>query len=505
MTMNQASWVPADEPADELSAIVADIRGRVPPGGQMVFISGDFNILHPGHLRLFNFAASCGDFLVVGLHGDGLGNTLVPEHLRLESVKAIGVVNHALVLHVQPDVFIARLQPHFVVKGSEHRKHYNLEQGIIEAYGGKLLFCSGDSVFSSLDLLRRSLQETNFDTIQLPDDYPSRHGFDTSSLISVVQKFSGLKVLVLGDLIVDEYVDCDALGMSREDPTLVVTPLLSDKFVGGAAIVAAHARGLGSQVSYFGICGNDGVREFAEKKLQAYGVTSHLLVDKTRPTTLKQRYRVNGKTLLRVSHLRQHLIDSDLMDAMMAQIELAIDGTDLVLFSDFNYGCLPQPLVDRVTELAAKRGIMMAADSQTSSQMGDVSRFQGMTLLTPTEHEARMALRDNQSGLVVLADNLKGKADAANVIITLAGEGILIHSPDTGGGLITDRLPAFNMAPQDVSGAGDSLFTCTTLAMALGENIWLSAYLGSVAAACQVGRLGNLPLTAREILEELNK
>jgi bifunctional ADP-heptose synthase (sugar kinase/adenylyltransferase) len=148
---------------------------------------------------------------------------------------------------------------------------------------------------------------------------------------------------------------------------------------------------------------------------------------------------------------------------------------------------------------------MMVADSQASSQLGDVSRFCGMRLLAPTEYEARLATRDFTSGLVVLAERLRAKAQAEQVFVTLGAEGLLIHAPAPDGGqYVTDQLPAFNHAPKDVAGAGDSLLTCASMGLAAGADVWKSAYLGSIAAACQVGRVGNFPISVDEVATELN-
>ena len=118
-----------------------------------------------------------------------------------------------------------------------------------------------------------------------------------------------------------------------------------------------------------------------------------------------------------------------------------------------------------------------------------------MTLVTPTEREARFAIHDFESGLVVLAEKLRKKANANNVVITLDEEGVLIHAATKEKSeWLTDKLPAFNTAPKDVSGAGDSFLTCASMSMAVGADIWKSSYLGSLAAACQVGRIGNIPL-----------
>ncbi|MCD1595240.1 PfkB family carbohydrate kinase [Thalassospira xiamenensis] len=127
-----------------------------------------------------------------------------------------------------------------------------------------------------------------------------------------------------------------------------------------------------------------------------------------------------------------------------------------------------------------------------------------MTLVTPTEREARLAMHDHNSGLVVLADGLRKKSNARNVFITLGAEGLLIHAPHTTTDkLITDRIPAMNPAPKDVAGAGDSLLTAAAMSLAVGGTIWQAAYLGALAAACQVRRIGNHPLQASSLLKEL--
>ena len=485
--------------------LVNEIRAQCGTDKRIVFVWGNFNVVHPGHLRLLNFASECGDFLVVAVKDDSTPGVVIPQELRMEGIRAISAVDYSLLLRVPPEDFIAQLKPDVVVKGKEHEQHFNPELAVVEAYGGKLLFSSGDVRFSSMDLLRRELSEIDLSDIRKPLDFPKRHGFDFKKLINIVPQFSRIKVVILGDLIVDEYITCDPLGMSQEDPTIVVTPLQHDLYIGGAGIVAAHARGLGASVNYFGVVGEDSTAEFARNALESYGVNANLIVDDSRPTTLKQRFRVRGKTLLRVSHLRQHDIGQVLISTIMDRLLPVLDEADLLVFSDFNYGCLPQPLVDAIVDRCSALGIMMVADSQSSSQIGDVSRFRGMHLITPTEHEARLAVRDSGTGLAVLAASLQAKAQAGSVFITLGSEGILIHASDqSDAGFTTDQLPALNSAPKDVSGAGDSLLMCASMARAVGATLWESAYLGSIAAACQVGRVGNVPLSAREILQELS-
>lgn len=471
-----------------------------------VFVSGHFNVLHPGHLRLLRFAKEYGGRLIVAVESDRIAGSAahVPEQLRLEGVQSNSWVDDAFIVDEPVAVVIERLRPDFVVKGKEHEALFNPESEALAQYGGKLLFSSGETVFSSLDLIRKEFREFDSRSISLPQDFLARHSIERARLASLVQQFAKLRVCVVGDLIVDEYITCQPLGMSQEDPTIVVTPIDSTRFIGGAGIVAAHAAGLGASVRFISVTGADAARDFAVKGLANAGVQSHLVLDDSRPTTLKQRYRCKGKSLLRVSHLHQGAISVAHQAQILSEIDQVLDRMDLLVFSDFNYGCLPQPLVEKIIQSAKRHGVLLAADSQSSSQVGDISRFKGMDLLTPTEREARISARNHEDGLVVLAETLRHQSAAHNILLKLGEEGLLIHA---GNGhtsdWLTDRVGALNTAPKDVAGAGDSLLITSALALASGGNIWESACLGSLAAAVQVGRVGNTPIQTSELLQEL--
>lgn len=491
----QASWDALEE-----------IRRLAGKGKKIVFVPGLFNIVHPGHLRLLKFAADLGDLLVVGVYSDAMEAALLDETMRLEGICAITWVDYAFTLNDPTSEFVRQLKPDVMVKGKEHENGYNAEEAILEEYGGKLIFNSGDMSFSLEELLEGNSKSIRPPGLLRHSSFMQRHGFNGHDLMATLDNFSRLNVMVIGDVIVDEYINCDPLGMSQEDPTIVVTPVMSDLFVGGAGIVAAHARNLGADVTFFSVTGEDEAGEFARKNLKKYGVNTFLCRDESRPTTLKQRFKTSNKTLLRVNHLRQHPVAKALQKEMADAIRQHLDDTDLVIFSDFNYGAMPQPLVESITKECREKGIMMVADSQSSSQVGDVSRFCHMKLLTPTEREARLALRDFSSGLVVLAEKLKKKAVAENVFITLDKEGLLIQPGLKGANKWqTDRMPAMNPTPKDPAGAGDSLLTCAAMALASGSDIWTSAYLGSLAAACQIGRVGNIPLAVADMQAELNR
>lgn len=476
---------------------------------RQILVSGNFNIIHPGHLRLLRFAKECGTKLIVAVNSDRIAgqDAMVPQELRLDGVKSNTLVDEAFVWDGSVVDLIEHVKPDIVVKGREYEGLPNLESEPLSKYGGKLIFSSGESIFSTVELLRAEFLNNKFSPIRHPRDFLSRHSLDRGEMLNVVKSFSKIKVCVVGDLIVDEYISCDPLGMSQEDPTIVVTPVHASKFIGGAGIVAAHAAGLGATVSYVTISGNDDASLFAKSKLGEYGVSAQIITDETRPTTLKQRYRSKGKTLLRVSHLHQGAISIELQNQFYEIVKARLSDCRLLIFSDFNYGCLPQPLVDRIIEYAKKNKIMLVADSQSSSQVGDIGRFIGMDLITPTEREARISTRNYADGLVILAEKMRLCSSAKNIILKMGEEGALIHTtPPIGGAQWhTDQIEALNASPKDPAGAGDSMLTVASLALVCGASIWLSTYLASIAAAIQVGRVGNVPITADELLDEVRK
>lgn len=470
----------------------ARIRAELGEAARIVFVSGNFNVLHPGHARFLEFARDQGDHLVIGVTPDGHPGATIKGALRLEGVRGNRHVTHSFLMEMPVARVVSELRPQIVVKGREHEDWPNPEADAVGAYGGRLVFSSGDMLRTAVS----AFEERAAPLGMLPQDFMARRGISKASLTSVLAAFPGQRVLVVGDLIVDDYVDCDPLGMSQEDPTIVVTPIERRRFVGGAGIVAGHGAGLGAEVTLISVVGEDAVAGEARDRLGALGLDTVLLEDPTRPTTLKERYRAAGKTLLRVSHLRQHAISLGLAARVRDEIVQRLAQTDLILFSDFNYGCLPTRLVDEITALARGAGVMMAADSQASSQISDISRFRGMQLITPTELEARLALNDQASNLVVCSEALINKAEVEHVVMTLGANGVLIRTRD---GLETDRIAALNGNPRDVAGAGDSLFCAASLALTAGADIWHAALLGSLAAAHQVGRIGNQPLSAAEI------
>lgn len=477
----------------------------------IAFVSGDFNVLHPGHLRLLRFASERAERLIVGVISKSTAARadLFEDAVRLQAVKHVDIVDEAILLEEDIATVVARLRPDVVVKGREHRTRFNPEEDALAAFGGRLLFAPGDSTMDLYDVeqshpsLLKSARDARL------DEFAERRDISMSRLVEIIRDFQSVKIWVGGDLIVDDYIDCEPLGMSREDASIAVAPIRSRRFTGGAGVVSAHVAGLGARARLCSVIGDDEAGRFVRGDLSARGVEAILFVDSDRPTTLKERYRANDATLLRVNRLSRLSISEETQQEFLSDLQAwSSEGDGLasgVLFADFNYGCLPQRLVESVSAIARQYKSLLAADSQTSSQLGDIGRFVDVDLITPTEHEARVAMRNVDDGLVTLADALQQRTGAKNIIMTLGDQGALLHVPRSRvGDFDTDRIPALASQPVDPAGAGDSLFATVTVALCAGANIWEAAYLGSLAAAIQVSRSGNIPIQRDELLELLD-
>ena len=465
-------------------------------------VSGKFKVIHSGHIRIFKLARELSNELVVALDVSNLESSDI--QWRLSVLNSIDFVSRVITYESNLEEIVLSEKPDIIVKGSEFSQSFNVEESLLSQWGGRLIFSSGDSFFSEKDLIEPLLETPAKKRYPLPLDYMLRHGITTEALSKAFDKFRELKVCVIGDLIVDEFINCHPLGMSQEEPTIVVTPIDSKRFLGGAGIVAAHCASLGADTSLLTVRGADEIGDWGLSKAEEYGVGVISLIDSTRPTTLKQRFRSGSQTLLKLTHLRQENISTNLELALLEKFR-ALKDVDLIIFSDFSYGVLTKKIANEVLSISKKAGMFVAADSQSSSQIGDLSRFEHADLVTSTEREARLELKDESSGLVVLAEKLRSQLNAKNLLLKLGGDGVIIHGTDENGEVIsTDQVQALNDAVIDTSGAGDSLLAAAALSLASNATIYEATLLGSLVAAIQVGRIGNTPITISAVMESLH-
>ena len=178
--------------------------------------------------------------------------------------------------------------------------------------------------------------------------------------------------------------------------------------MGGAAIVAAHINNLGAEVDFFTVGSSNEKSKWLDDELKKLAFEKNMSSQFGASPTVKRRYRADNKSMLRVNKLSYVSPDMSLNNDIIDNLE-KIKDTDLLIFSDFSYGVINSNLASRVIELCKSNNVFVAADSQTSSQRGDITKFSNVDFIAPTELEARSAFNNNIDNLTVMTDQLYEK------------------------------------------------------------------------------------------------
>ena len=285
-----------------------------------------------------------------------------------------------------------------------------------------------------------------------------------------------------------------------------VKELDSRDFIGGAAIVSAHAAALGADSKLLSVTGEDPEADIVTEKLVEAGVTPHLIRDSTRPTTKKIRYMVENQKLFRVSRLKEHSISKELELKLVEKIWELAASTDAIIVSDFVYGVITPTIVEELAEVAKRNNIPLLGDLQCSSQIGNVTKFNEFFLICPTEREARIALSNQDDGIEYIANSLMEKTHCRNMIVKLGAEGLIVYSKDISSSFIhRQHFPSLSATPVDVTGAGDSLLAAVAVGLTKGLSLIEAAALGCCVSAVAVQRVGNIQVCPDDLSDLIKK
>jgi rfaE bifunctional protein kinase chain/domain/rfaE bifunctional protein nucleotidyltransferase chain/domain len=487
-------------------------------GRTVVHCHGCFDIVHPGHIQHLQYAKSLGDELIVTVSADsqvnkGIDRPLIPDDLRAASLAALECVDW---VHVNPFptavVLLQQLQPDIYVKGKEYERNFDprflAERDAVTRHGGKVVFSSGDVVYSSTALIR-NLQSDVFADEKVVR-FRDRFGLSAGALQKIASQFQGMRVAVVGDYILDRYHFCDATGIAGEGPMMALRHLQQEDYDGGAAIIAQHAAGLGAQTSLVTSLGDDAPSHEALMRLGSAGVTVHASNHRRQMVT-KNRYLVDQSKLFKVDDGAVCPIDSQTEQRVAETILAASQEASVVIFADFGYGLITESLLDRVMP-QLRRGVpILTAD--VSGRQASLLRFKSLDLLCPTEREVRETLHDFSSGLGAVVWNLLQATGASQAMITLGKQGLVTFAHPPGedaanpspGRLVSEYLPALSESVVDPLGCGDALLAAASMTLAAGGSLQAAAYLGALAAAIEIRELGNQPLSTEKLAAALHQ
>ena len=310
----------------------------------------------------------------------------------------------------------------------------------------------------------------------------------------ILDNFKNIKIGVVGDLMLDDYIYGTVERISPEAPVPVVN-VKEEKFVlGGAANVVNNLASLGAKTICFGVIGNDANGErllgaFADKKIDVSG----LIRDKERTTIVKRRIIGSNQQLLRIDWEDITPISTFLEYALLRNIESKIDELDAIILSDYDKGVLTPMVAKEIVKMCRDRGKIVTVDPKPKNAMN----YYGATSMTPNRKEAKECLgMERATNMEEVGKELKEKLKLENLLLTRSEEGMSLFIEDK-----IVNIPTFAKEVYDVTGAGDTVISVFTLAAASGVSWHEAAKIANTAAGVVVGKMGTSTVTKDEILE----
>jgi rfaE bifunctional protein kinase chain/domain len=404
------------------------------------------------------------------------------------------------------------MRPDFYVKGHEYASSgdpdFARERSTVESYGGRVIFGSGEVIYSSTRIIEHLGRLPQVECQRLAT-FCARHQLTNASLALLLQSLRDLRVLVIGDTIIDRYVFCDAQSLASESPMISLTELEDRSYLGGAAVVARHIAAMGASASLITCAGSDELSDYLARSLDAARIDHHLL--RVRPGLVqKTRFIVDDAKLFKVGQGHPHPLDSQAERFAADAIIQKVPSVDAVIWCDFGYGAITDGLWSRVAGEVRRNAGTVSAD--VSGERSHLLSFANTDLLCPTERELRAAINDFDSGLSAVAWKCLQRTQAHQMLVTLDKRGLVAFdrqshdpsSPQWRQRLRSEHLPALAEQGVDKLGCGDALLAAATLGLAAGASLAQAAYLGSAAAAIELTRMGNIPVSARDLTEWLD-
>ncbi|HLH63669.1 MAG TPA: bifunctional ADP-heptose synthase [Ktedonobacteraceae bacterium] len=326
-------------------------------------------------------------------------------------------------------------------------------------------------------------------------------------LRSLVGDFAGKRVLVIGDMVADEYLIGRPTRIAREAPVLILELNEERTVPGGATNVAVNACTLGAEVFLAGVVGDDLPGQRLRRAIQELGMHQEgLLTDTQRPTSTKTRIIAGSPQIV-----QQHIVRIDRVDTsevgephrstIIDYIRQVLPQMDAVMLSDYENGVISPQIIECCIPLARELNKVVVVDSH-----GSLFRFQGATALTPNQPEAELTLGttiNSEDELNEAGQRLLEGSKAQSVLITRGAEGMSLFTVDRP----PLHLPVHRLDHAseivDTNGAGDTVAATFTLALAAGASFAEAAYLSNAAAALVVRRLGCASNTPEELMKAI--
>ena len=332
----------------------------------------------------------------------------------------------------------------------------------------------------------------------------------TATAVELVRRFRHKRVLVIGDAMLDTYLEGTAARLCSEGPVPIVRKTAEQRAPGGAANTAANLHALDADVVFLAIVGRDSAATLLRSALHDRGVDDRWLVEDAYASTLhKMRILADGQYVVRFDDEETHSYTQQTQQQLLTHLNREFPRCDLVIVSDYTYGVVSDPLIERLRTLQAEQPKLLLIDSKDLYRLREVRA----TVVSPNELEARLLVgfkqANNASSLTMqerlaeiarMGEKLLAMIHTEHVAITLGGNGVFLM--DRSGE--TQHLPTHRVFSANDIGAGDSFTSALALALAAGANMEEAARIGIDAASIVISKRGTSVVQYQELLQRVS-
>ena len=490
-------------------ALVKKVEELKKEGKTVVQSHGIYDIIHPGIIKHLNEARKQGDVLIVTVVKDedvrrGPGRPIFAEELRVENVASLDQVDYTCLVDDEISFeCVKKIKPDIFAKGQAYKErdrkiHERIFEEEKELYFGKssIYETSGFS-FSSSHLINDFLQIYPEETKHFLREFLKRYTFQ--EIFERLNSFKDLKVLIIGDGIIDEYVYCETMNRSAKSAIVVNKYLTHEVFAGAAFIIANHIAGLCNEVQLVTMLGREDSREdFILNSLKPNIRTKFFYRDDG-PTIVKRRYinQYNNQKLFEVNYINDAYIDKKHESEIIDYLKSVLSGYDIVLVSDFGHGFITKNIIDSIEESSKT----FAVNTQTNAANAGynlITKYSNPNFVCLDEAEARLAVQEKFTDIENVAKKIMDTVRAEYLIITLGKKGSI--AIDNSG--VVCRTPILSTKVIDTVGAGDAFFAFTAPCFAKEMPLDFVSFIGNAVGALAVQIVGNKkPVEKYELLE----
>ncbi len=478
-------------------------------GKRIVLCHGVFDLIHPGHIIHFQEAKKMGDILVVSITAaeyvrKGPGRPYFDDEMRLKFLSAIECIDYVMISEgYTVDDVIEAIEPNLYVKGEEYAKaedditgKIQEEIDLVRSHGGDIAYTTGQ-VFSSTKLINHALPALSPEVKEFMAGFSQRYSIE--DIRNYTDNMGKLKILVVGDAIIDEYIYCNVQGMMSKDMGYSARYQYKEQYLGGTLAVARHLASFSENVTLMSVIGTEEnvhsrmLDELSDKMRvdMTYSNVFESIV-KSRYVSLNEKREEIDKVFA-VNNLPMPMrIDKEALDKFKDKLKNKISDFDVVVLCDFGHG-----LIDReIMKIIQENATFLAINCQTnSSNYGKnlITKYKRADVFALDQKELNLAFSEywqSEDELLVRLSEHFGSPGW----LTQGSQGA---TSVNNGHLKT--CPAFTLKVKDTIGAGDAFFALASLAVAAGASMEMGTFMGNIAGALAANIVGN-----KESIEKVN-